>query len=110
MEKYYVYILSNYTNTTLYIWVTSNLDRRIYQHQEKDIKWFTEKYNCTKLVYYEEYSDINEAITREKQLKRWGRKKKDWLIDQDNAERKNLFEEKQISPFRFAAVEMTRVY
>lgn len=86
MGTYYVYIVSNYTNTVLYIGVTNNLQRRLYEHQEKLVPWFTEKYNCNKLVYYEECSDIEMAIAREKQLKKRSRKKKDILIDSTNKE------------------------
>ena len=89
-NKYYTYILSNQTNTTLYIGVTNDLERRILEHKSGLIPGFTQKYNCHKLVYYEEYSDINQAIDREKQLKKWSRGKKDWLIDMVNKERKDL--------------------
>ena len=71
-KMYYIYILTNKNNTVLYTGITNNLERRIYEHKSKLIKWFTSKYNLTKLVYFEEYEDVNDAIRREKQLKRCG--------------------------------------
>ena len=82
--QYYIYILSNKANTVLYIGVTNNLARRVYEHQEKLVKGFTEKYNINKLVYYEQTNEAMVAIEREKQLKKWSRKKKEWLIEQSN--------------------------
>ena len=75
-KKGYVYILTNKHNTTLYVGVTSNLPKRIYEHKNKIIKGFTSKYNLNKLVYYEHYESIYEAIVREKQLKGGSRKRK----------------------------------
>lgn len=89
-NSYYIYILSNKSNSTLYIGVTNNLERRIAEHRAGIVPGFTQKYNCTKLVYYEQYSDVNQAIEREKQLKKWSRAKKDSLIDMMNPERKDL--------------------
>ncbi len=83
---YYVYILSNWNNKVLYIGVTNNLERRMYEHKNNVMKGFTEKYNVNKLVYYEETNSIEEAITREKQIKRWTRKKKNRLIEIINKE------------------------
>ena len=83
MKEYYVYILSSFKNV-LYIWVTWDLIKRIYEHKNKLVKWFTEKYNCNKLVYYEIHNDINEAIKREKQLKKWKREWKINLINKKN--------------------------
>jgi len=83
MNNYYVYILSN-TARTLYIGVTSNLERRLYEHKNKLIEGFTKKYNLTKLVYYETTMDIRSAICREKQLKGWLRIKKIGLIEENN--------------------------
>ncbi|MBQ5569263.1 MAG: GIY-YIG nuclease family protein, partial [Treponema sp.] len=65
MQIYYVYILSNYTNSTLYIGVTNDLKRRIYEHKNKLISGFSSKYNVNKLVYFEETTDIKSAIQRE---------------------------------------------
>lgn len=74
-----MYILAS-NSWTLYIWVTNNLERRIYEHKNKIFKWFSSKYNCNKLVYFENWWDINWAITREKQLKWLTRIKKENLI------------------------------
>ena len=79
---YYVYIVTNKRNGTLYTGVTNNLARRIYEHKNKSIKGFTEKYNLNQLVYFEVTDDINAALTREKQLKHWNRKWKINLIEQ----------------------------
>ena len=90
MKKNYVYILTNYTNTTLYIGVTSNIYQRINQHNDKVVDGFTSKYNLNKLVYVEEYSSIIDAIAREKQLKGWRRERKEELINSTNPEWKDL--------------------
>lgn len=82
----YVYILTNYTNTTLYIGVTSDLIKRIYQHKSKAVEGFSNKYNLTKLVYYECFEDIEEAIKREKFLKGKKRSFKNELINSFNPE------------------------
>jgi len=89
---YYVYIMTNWSNKVLYIGVTNNLERRCYEHKHKIIKGFTDKYNINKLVYFEMTNDIKEAITREKQLKGWLRKKKIELIEKINPEWKDLSE------------------
>ncbi|MGM9736215.1 MAG: GIY-YIG nuclease family protein [Candidatus Cryptobacteroides sp.] len=93
-KTYYIYFLSSSNNNTLYIGVTNNLERRIEEHRSGLIPGFTQKYNCHKLVYYEEYSDVNEAIAREKQLKKWSRSKKNELVDIANPEWKDLYPEK----------------
>ena len=87
-NMYYVYILTN-KSATLYIGVTNNLERRLYEHKHKYLEGFTKKYNINTLIYFEEYSDPIEAIAREKQLKGWSRKKKIYLIKSINP----LFEE-----------------
>lgn len=92
LNQYYVYIMTN-KSRTLYTGVTNDLNRRVYEHKNKLIKGFTSKYNITKLVYYEEYNDINDAIRREKQIKGWSRKKKIELIESINPEWKDLSEE-----------------
>jgi len=89
-RSYFVYIMSNPTDTVLYIGVTNNLQRRIFEHKEKMVDGFTSKYNCIKLVYYEETNEVTSAIEREKQLKKWNRQKKDYLINQFNPERNDL--------------------
>ncbi len=74
----YVYILTNYEETTFYVGVTSNLEKRVYEHKNKIIEGFSSKYNLNKLVYFEQSSSIVSAIAREKQLKNWRR---DWKIN-----------------------------
>lgn len=81
---YYVYILTNQKNTTLYIGVTNNIARRITEHKNNVVAGFTAKYNLHKLVYVEQFNDAYSAISREKQLKGWKRIKKDNLINQFN--------------------------
>ncbi len=76
---YYVYILTNKSNT-LYIGVTNDIVRRVYEHKNKLVSGFTERYNINKLIYIEEYDSVIDAIEREKQLKKWSRKKKINLI------------------------------
>ena len=83
-KTYYVYIMTNKSDAVLYIGVTNNLQRRIYEHKNKLVKGFSEKYNLCKLVYYETTNDVNSAITREKQLKNWRRQWKMDLITAEN--------------------------
>ena len=93
-KQYYIYISTNKRNTVLYTGVTSKLLERIQQHKEKqDKKSFTAKYNVDKLVYYEEYNDVNNAIAREKQIKNLLRRKKIKLIEKMNPSWKDLAEE-----------------
>jgi len=91
---YHVYILTNKHHTVLYIGMTGWGIVRILQHIRKEKPGFTKKYNINKLVYYEEYREVTEAIAREKQLKRWSRKKKVRLIESLNPEWKNLLKRK----------------
>ena len=86
MKNYYVYLLANKRNGTLYVGVTSNLEQRIWEHKNKRYKGFTSKYGVDKLVWYEELSDISEAIYREKLIKRWKRQYKLNVIEKDNPE------------------------
>jgi len=90
-NRYYVYIMSSYNNSTIYVGVTDDLERRVQEHKSGQIDGFTKKYNCKKLVYYECFSDINQAIDREKQIKGWKRIRKDELINSMNKERKDLY-------------------
>ncbi len=83
MKQYYVYIMSSATRT-LYIGVTNDLERRVFEHKNKLVEGFTAKYNITKLVYFEHTSDARAAIEREKQLKGWLRVKKETLIAETN--------------------------
>jgi putative endonuclease len=90
-EQFYVYIVSNHKNGTLYIGITSNLPARVFQHKSELIGGFTKKYHLHNLVYYEVHEDIRSAITREKQLKKW---KRDWkikLIEKVNPQWRNLY-------------------
>ena len=95
-RTYQVYIATNKNNKVLYTGVTNNLIRRMEEHKSKlHLKSFTARYNINKLVWYENYTDIEEAITREKQLKAGSRKKKIMLIEELNPEWKDLYEELQ---------------
>ncbi len=78
---HYVYILTNKTNAVMYIGITGDLPRRIYEHKNELMEGFTKKYHVHKLVYFEEYSKALDAIAREKQLKRWVRAKKNSLVE-----------------------------
>ena len=80
MRKSYIYFMTNKHNNVIYIGVTSNLVKRVYQHKTKAFKGFTSKYNCDKLVYFEEFNDICFAIAREKQIKSGYRGRKEDLI------------------------------
>jgi putative endonuclease len=85
----YVYIATN-KSRTLYIGVTNDLERRMWEHRQKLGSKFAAKYNINRLAYYEAFDDIREAIAREKQLKRWRREKKVWLIERENPDWKDL--------------------
>ena len=84
MLQYYVYLLASKKYGTLYIGVTSNLIKRVYEHKESLVDGFTKKYKVHQLVYYEVHDDAHEAILREKQIKRWNRDWKINLIESDN--------------------------
>lgn len=92
-KYYYVYIATNKINTVLYTGVTNNLVRRIYEHKQKLVLGFTAQYNISKLVWFEVYEDINEAIKREKQIKGGSRNKKLDLINLSNPDFKDLYGE-----------------
>ena len=94
MKQYYVYIMTN-RSKTLYIGVTNNLQRRMYEHKHHLMAGFTNKYDLTRLVYFEETSDVNIAIAREKQIKGWLRAKKVALIESMNPDWRDLSEEWQ---------------
>jgi len=91
MNNYYVYILTNKSNKVLYTGVTNNLSRRIYEHKNKLILGFTVKYNVDKLVYYEVYDNIEDAIQREKNIKKWYRKWKIELVNKLNPNWEDLY-------------------
>lgn len=92
MKQPCVYIVTNHSRT-LYIGVTSNIQKRVWEHKEKSIEGFTKKYNIDKLVYYELFEDMPTAIAREKQLKKWIRKKKVSLIEKENLGWLDLYDE-----------------
>jgi len=92
-DQYYVYIMTNKRNTVLYIGVTNDLKRRVYEHKEKMADGFTKKYNITKLVYYDVCEEIQSAISREKQLKAGSRQRKIELVNGVNKEWRDLYEE-----------------
>ena len=80
MSNYYIYMMANKANGVLYTGVTNNLERRAYEHKTKQFDGFTKKYNCTKLVYFEECGNVTDAIQREKQIKGWKRDRKNILV------------------------------
>ena len=90
MNHYYVYILTNWNNKVMYIGVTNDLQRRLYEHKNHLVDGFTAKYNIHKLVYFEQTTDVRAAIEREKQLKGWIRKRKNNLVETMNPEWKDL--------------------
>ena len=92
MKGGYVYIMSNKRDGTLYIGVTANLSRRIWEHRESIIAGFTRRYGLKRLVYYESYDDIRDALQREKNLKHWPREWKLALIQQMNPDWEDLYE------------------
>ena len=85
-HNYFVYFMTNTHKTTLYLGVTNDLERRVYEHETREYKGFTRKYNCHYLVYYEHFTFIEHAIDREKEIKKWRREKKDRLISAFNPE------------------------
>jgi putative endonuclease len=92
-RTFYVYILASERNGTLYIGVTNNLLKRIYEHKLKVVKGFTEKYDIDKLVYFEQHNTANTAIAREKKLKNWRRKWKLDLIEKSNPDWNDLYKD-----------------
>lgn len=90
MKEYYVYILASKKNGVLYIGVTNNLMRRISEHKMSLNKGFSWRYNVKRLVYYETFASVEEAIVREKRLKKWNRDWKVSLIEKENPEWKDL--------------------
>jgi len=92
-RTYYVYLLTHWNNKVIYVGITNDLERRIYEHKEKFVKGFTEKYNVNKLVYYEQTPDINAALNREKEIKKWRREKKNRLVVNTNPLWRDLSED-----------------
>ncbi len=93
MNTYFVYIMASKRNGTLYIGVTNNLIKRVYEHKNNIVEGFTKKYSVHKLVYYEETPDIYSAIEREKRLKKWNRRWKIELIEKFNRNWEDLYVE-----------------
>ena len=92
MNTYYIYIMTNQGRNVLYIGMTNDLERRVSEHKSDTIEGFTKRYRLHVLVYYEMYGDVNDAIAREKQLKKWSHAKKVHLIETLNPEWKDLAE------------------
>ena len=90
IHQYWVYIMSNKTRTVMYVGITNDLYRRYAEHKEEKIKGFTQKYKCHDLLYFEEFKDIEDAISREKEIKAWRREKKEKLIATRNPEKRDL--------------------
>ena len=90
MSIYYVYIMTNWNNKVMYVGVTNNLERRVYEHINKLADGFTKKYNINKLVYYDQTTNVCSAIEREKQIKGWVRKRKNELVETMNPNWKDL--------------------
>jgi len=89
-KQYFVYLLTNYRQTVLYTGVTNSLERRIWQHKQGTFEGFTKQYKCDRLVYFEEYGEIEQAIAREKQIKGWTRAKKNALVAATNPDWRDL--------------------
>ncbi|EHO41394.1 Excinuclease ABC C subunit domain protein [Caldithrix abyssi DSM 13497] len=92
-KYYFVYIMTNWNNKVMYVGITNNLMRRVYEHKNKLIDGFTKKYNINKLVYYETFQDVRAAIEREKEIKKWRREKKNKLVNTKNPEWRDLSED-----------------
>jgi len=99
-HTYYVYLLTNWNKKVMYVGMTNNIERRMYEHKKKLVKGFTQKYNLNKLVYVEETQEVNAAILREKEIKKWRREKKDSLVNGENPQWKDLSLEFQDSSLR----------
>jgi putative endonuclease len=93
MKDYYIYIMASRKQGTLYIGVTSNLKKRVYEHKNGLMDGFTKKYKVHRLVYFESTTDPNSAITREEQLKAWKRQWKIELIEKDNSDWRDLYDD-----------------
>ncbi len=91
-SNYFIYIISNWNNSVIYIGVSNDLKRRVFEHKEGKIDGFTKKYNINKLLYFEHFTNIEYAIKREKQLKKWKRLWKNELIEKRNPNWDELFE------------------
>ena len=85
MKRYYVYIMTNWNNKVMYVGMTNDLERRVYEHKNSVIDGFTKKYNVNKLVWYEEMGEVMDAIRREKEIKGQRREKKNELVESMNS-------------------------
>ena len=92
MKTYYVYIMTNQNNKVLYIGVTNNLQRRVYEHKNGLLEGFTKKFNCKKLIWYKQTGDINSAIQEEKRMKKRNREFKENVINEMNPKWNDLYE------------------
>ena len=90
IHQYWIYIMSNKTRSVLYIGITNDLYRRYIEHKEEKVKGFTQKYKCHDLLYYEEFKNVDDAISREKEIKAWRREKKERLIETTNPGKRDL--------------------
>ncbi len=88
--RFYVYIMQSSSRRALYIGMTNNLHKRVFQHKTHCVEGFTDQYNAVRLVYWESFDDVHKAISREKQLKGWRREKKLWLVARFNPGWKDL--------------------
>ena len=91
--NYYVYIITNKNKTVLYTGFTDDLERRIYEHKNKVFKGFAFRYNCDRLIYFEEFIDMSDALHREKQIKKYTRQWKENLINSMNCDWRDLYED-----------------
>jgi putative endonuclease len=91
--RYYVYLMTNWNHRVMYVGVTNDLTRRVYEHKNKLVSGFTEKYNIDKPVYFEDSSDVQSALNREKEIKKWRREKKNALVLSVNPQWDDLSEE-----------------
>ena len=90
VHQYYLYILTNKKNGTLYVGVTNNLERRMFEHKHKLVEGFTKKYGLDRLIYFEVFQYVNDAIKREKNIKKWKRQWKINLIEEENPDWEDL--------------------
>jgi len=102
-HRYFVYLLTNWNNKVMYVGMTNDLLRRVYEHKTKAVKDFTEKYNVSRLVYFEETSDVLAALAREKEIKKWRREKKNALVIQANPEWRDLSKDFGLPPSHSAS-------
>jgi putative endonuclease len=89
-KNYYLYIITNWNNNVMYIGVTNDLVRRLYEHKNKFYDGFSKKYNLNKLVYFELFFNMSDAIRREKEIKKWRREKKNKLVESINPDWRDL--------------------